>query len=432
VPKSIAVRHGLRPRRTPWPVGGSIAAGGLTLLGNGLGTVVYPWLIYDLTGSFAWMGIVATLTLAPMVIGMLFGSVIVDHYGTRPVAVIGDLFSAITATAIAAAAALDSLSIELLAALAFAGALLDGPAIIAHEARLPEFARLARMKLARVNMIDDVIDNIASIGAPALAGLLIATLSTEDALWPIAGVAGAGAAVTIALTPRFKPRSGRFHSVAAAVSEGPRFIARTPVLKIATVLAALGYALFVALEVVMLPALLRQAGRPATELSLFLGSAGAAALVINLGLASFSKMPGLRVVYVSGFAGLAAATGLLAIDQSAPMLAIAGVLLGLSAGPLMPVLNTAMQEIAPRPVRARVLGASTALILALAPLATLLAGFLFELAGKTGLMAGVAALYALIAVAALASRGLATHKVRHNVMERAGVSTPNTAAPDAT
>lgn len=392
---------GLRMTRSRVPLVGVIGSGSLTILANGVGAIAYPWLVYDLSGSVAWMGLVATLALAPLVIGTLFGSVLIDRYGARRIAILGDTLGALAAIAIAVLASFGLLSVELLAALAFLSALLDGPAIIAHESRLPEIARLARLPLARVNIIDDLLDNTASIAAPALAGVFVTIFSAGSTLYAIAGIATIGALLTAFTMPHFKPRSGPLGPALAAALEGPRFIARAPTLRHALLLATFGMAAFIAIESVILPAILRGADRPASDLGLFLSAVGIAAVAINVALAMLKRAPALRSVFVAALAGLAASIGLLAIDQSVPALIGAGALLGFSAGPLTPIFNTLLQTASPKAIRARVIGASSGLVLAAAPLATLASGFGLEVFGALPLLIAAAALSGLLALLAL-------------------------------
>ena len=363
------------------PMIGYLVSGGLSNLGNALSGVIYPWLVYDLTGSAAAMGIVAFVATAPLVIGAFAGSVVVDRIGVRPVALAADGLSAATAIALASLHALGALTLEIVVVLAALGAIMDGPGAIAHDARWPEIARVARLPLVRANVLDDLLDNGAYLAGPVLAGLALAVGGSRAGLTIVAAVSAAAFLSTLMSLPSFHAgyRQGRL--ALAECLAGPRFILATASLRNPLILTAIGMALFVSIESVALPAILRIEGRPATALGLFLGATAIGAVAINLTLLALRAPPAPRLIFPSAFLGFAAALLALAIDRSSLTLAAAGVLLGLAAGPLAPLLQTLLQVVPPKALRARVLGSAFGLVMAAAPVSALIAGFVIEYSG---------------------------------------------------
>lgn len=78
----------LRPSHTIWPFTGLQLASITVNLANAVTTVVYPWLVYDLTGSASWMGVVAALTLFPAIFGSAFGGIVAERIGIRRMALV--------------------------------------------------------------------------------------------------------------------------------------------------------------------------------------------------------------------------------------------------------------------------------------------------------------------------------------------------------
>jgi MFS family permease len=384
--------------RSRIPLIGCLASGAFSNFGNATSAIVYPWLMYDLTGSAAAMGLVAFFTLSPVVLGAFIGSVVVDRFGVRRVALLADGLSAGTAVALAALHANGLLSLEIVLILAVIGAIMDGPGTVAHDARIPELARIARTPLMRVNVIDDFFDNGAQLSGPVIAGLTLSIGGTAIGLFAVASVSLIAAAFTWFTLPPFRARV--FTMTWTGIFEGPRYILATPILRNSVTLAGIGMAVFIALESVALPAVLRSAGRPATDLSLFLGASAIGAVLINVLLLMLHALPSTRTAFAVTFAGFTISLVLLVADRSPVCLGISGLLLGLSAGPLTPLVQTLLQTLPPKAIRARVLGSALCLITIAAPVCALIAGVAVDRMGATATFSGAAVICAVAFIAA--------------------------------
>lgn len=386
--------------RTSWPFVGLQLASIVVNSGNAIAAVVYPWLVYDLTGSAGWMGVIAFITLLPAIAGTAIGGIVAERVGIRRIAMLSVVMGALASIGAAIAYDAGILTIGLLTALALMGALLDGPGGVAIEARVPEIARLARMPLIRANAIDDLIDNAAAVAGPALAAVLVAVTTTTVLLWIIAAINVAAAVLVTASLPRFRLRqTGR--TTTGALRSGLRFVLGSAQLRAGLLLAGLGTGIFVAFEAIVLPATLRMEDRSAVLLGMFLAAASAGAILVNLGFALAGRMPSLRTVFVAAFVGLSLGVLLLAVDRSATALIASGAILGIAAGPLSPVFTTLLQSSAPKEIRANVIGLSLSLLLISAPIASLVAGWALDLFGATPVLLVCAAM--LLACAGLAA-----------------------------
>ena len=179
----------------------------------------------------------------------------------------------------------------------------------------------------------------------------------------------------------------------------------------ALALAAAGLSLFLALEIVVLPAAVRMAGGGPAEATLFLSALGLGAILGGASLALLGALierMRMGLLFALGLAGLAAGTAAVALaplDMAA--LAGGGLLAGLAVAPLSPLLATLVQTRPPRAIRADALGVSKAAMLAGAPVAAILLGLAAEAAAPRDLLLGIAALFGALALAALAARPLA-------------------------
>jgi MFS family permease len=138
--------------------------------GNGVALVALPWVVLELTGSAADVGLVAAVAAVPLVLAGLVSGTIVDRFGRRRTAVVSDVLSGVSVAAIPVAADLGLLSLGLLAALAALGSVFDPAGVTARETMLPDAADAARLRRERVNGIHEAVFGVAFLSAPRSAG----------------------------------------------------------------------------------------------------------------------------------------------------------------------------------------------------------------------------------------------------------------------
>ena len=216
--------HSLRTITVKWPFIGLQISNAAMNLGQALAAVLYPWVMYQISGSILWTTAIVAVTVSLLLLGLVLGGYIADFVGLRDVALSASNLTAVMALAVAALYAADLLTPKLFLTLAVIGAILDGPAAIAVEARLPEIARLSRVSGHNASVIDDIIDATVLIGAPAITGILLATVGVPGLMWAIA-VLSVIALVFLSLSlPRFRlspPPSFTIRSRACGGSDAP-------------------------------------------------------------------------------------------------------------------------------------------------------------------------------------------------------------------
>ncbi|MDA5632848.1 MULTISPECIES: MFS transporter [Rhizobium/Agrobacterium group] len=385
------------------PLYGIILAGALSLFGNAVAGVVLPWIVLSLTGNAAWTGIAAAAGMMPLVIGAFFGGPIVDRFGSRVVAVTADLASALSVAAIPLLMMAGQLDIGLLIGLIVIGALLDGPGMIAHDARVPELARVARMPIERVTSIDELLENTALIFGPPVAGIAIAAFGIEYALLITAGCSLLAAVIGAICLPRHRRRITDPDKGGAALA-GLRFLLTEPLLRLMLVVAMVMLAVFGALNAVVLPVLFKASGADVLDLGLFLAVSGAGAAFSAVTFAIWGHGWNGRFVLLAGISGATLAIGLIAFIETGPYLFFAAALIGLSTGALGPLANAMFLKRAPASIRGSVLGTTAAIAMMATPLAVLIAGFGMEAVGPALFLWGLTATLCLLVLWVLLSR----------------------------
>ena len=134
--------------------------------------VVRGFLAYQLTGSFAALGLVELAAAGPRVLLALYGGVVADRAARRVIIQIGQALNASIAAILATLLFADMLRFEHLMFGALAQGVLNSFVMPARQAMIPEIVGTSRLMNAFA--LNQLVMNILRLGAPALAGVLIA------------------------------------------------------------------------------------------------------------------------------------------------------------------------------------------------------------------------------------------------------------------
>ena len=335
-----------------------------------------PWLVLTTMGGPTDAGLVGAGIVLPAVFGAVAGGVVIDRFGARRTSVLADVASGVTIAAVPIAALTIGLSLPLLLALAFFGAVLDAPGATARQVLIPDLADLAEVRLERANGIFQAVVSASLLVGPALAGLAVYTFGATGALW----LDAVSFLVCAVLVRAFVPltRVAPEDTDVADIGAGIRLLARDGVLRLLTFGAVIANFVGTPLFVVVLPTLATREGFRADELGLMLAAFGGGLVVGALALARAGDRVSRALVLVVGFAGTGIAFVLVA--SGATLVWIVGWLFvaGLASGPINPIAFTVMQERVPAELRGRAFGALLGGVLVAAPLGMLLLGALAE------------------------------------------------------
>lgn len=372
--------------------------------GSVMTLLAIPWFVLQTTGSGVQTGVVtATETVGLLASSILSGPVI-DRFGARGMSVVADLAAAIAVGAIPFAFTTVGLSLPLLAVLAGLAGLTRAPGDTAKRVLLPGAVRVARTSLARGSGIADAVIRAGrTFGAP-LAGVLITVIGAPsvlllDAATFLVAALLVGGLVVVRSDPT-PIRYGYFTRLA----EGFRYVRMDRLILTMICTVTVMNALDAGLSTVLQPAF-------AADLhsSVLLGGLMG---VFGLGAAAGSVLYGwcgsqwCRWTTFAGCAMLAGAPrfALLWAEPPVPVLLIGFFAFGLAAGSLNPLLLTVEYDRVPADLRARVIGASEAGVLAMMPVGALVAGVLMDRMGLPATLLAFAGLYAVTTLCPVAFR----------------------------
>jgi MFS family permease len=236
-----------------------------------------------------------------------------------------------------------------------------------------------------------------------IAGTLVALVGPVNALYANAVCFAIAIALTVLLVPRDSSHRGSVseddlvpgHGYFAQLAEGLRFVVRTPLVRAVVILVVITNTIDAAGLTVLKPVYAAQLGDDGAVLGAMLACFAGGALT---GAALFGaighRLPR-RPLFVIAFVLAGVPPYLtLALGGPLPLVFVVLALSGLAAGPLNPLIDTALFGLIPTPMRARVFGAISTGVAAGMPLGSLLAGVGVESLGLTLTLFLAAAVYA--------------------------------------
>lgn len=391
------------PRRLP--LYALYAANAISQTGDMLMYLAIPWFVLQTTGSVAQTGITAFFTFAATGVSALVGSTFVDWLGFRRASVISDLASMLGVALIPLFYATVGLPFWALLALVFLAGSLATPGQTARSALVPDLAELAYTPIERATAVDDGVSRLSHfLGAP-LAGVLIAAIGTSNLLWVDAATFAVSALLIGSMVParRSQPASDEMTASAShllveesspegearrptrvsSLLEGVRFLWHDHVLRDAILIATITNVLDNGMGGVLAPAFVKEVYNNPIILGALVSALGGAAFIGTLLFGAIGPRLPRRLTFSLGYT-IGGGTRFFWVVLLAPwpvaMIASQAVC-GLFIGPVNPIYSTISYERIPIVMRARALGAMSALAMLGTPLGGLLAGGLAPLIG---------------------------------------------------
>jgi MFS family permease len=371
----------------------------ISLIGTWMTTTAQGWLVYQLTGSKALLGVVAAMASAPMLVFSTWGGWAADRYSKRSVLVITQISSMIQSLAMAAlvwSGHIKPWQIIFIAMIGGATMAFDMPA---RQSFVIEMT--SREDLMNAISLNSSIFNAARIIGPSLAGILMAQVGIAmcfflDGISFIAVIAG------LLMMRLPKHRSGRSETgpIGQAL-EGFRYIWNHPrpltILSLFAVVGIFGWSYSV-----LMPAFAHDVLHLEEQgYGMLVAASGIGALVAALTVASAGQSFPPRFLALGGVWIFSLSLALFAFNRN---LYLALVLLAISGFGIVlyfSTSNTVLQTIVPDEMRGRVMGIWTLVFGGMMPLGSLQAGFVADFFGTPATIAIGALICALAAFVTL-------------------------------
>jgi predicted MFS family arabinose efflux permease len=379
-------------------------------------TVAEMWLIVQLTGSGAAVGLTAGLQFLPVLLFGAWGGVLADRLDKRRLLTVTQLLMALPAITLWALTAHGHVETWMVFALVLARGSVNAIDNPARQAFVMEMVGADRVVNAVA--LNSVIVHSARIVGPAAAGGVIALLGVA----PCFAVNAATFVVMVialrSMDPALLQRVPRAGREPGQLRSALAYVRRTPELWIPLAMMVLVGTVSFNFQVLL----------PLLAAVTWHGSAGTyAALTASMGIGSVlgALAAGARGrvtprILVLASAMFGSAELLVALAPSFPLQALALVPLGAASVTFAAGVNSSLQLAADPAVRGRVMALYSVVFLGSTPIGAPLVGWLAELAGpRAGLYAGAAAALAAAAWARVAFARAAGREVARVPLSRA-------------
>ncbi|MFD1754513.1 MFS transporter [Rufibacter sediminis] len=353
---------------------------GISLIGTWMQQVAMSWLVYRLTDSVFLLGMVSFANQIPSFLLGPFAGVLSDRFDRHRVLLVTQFLFLIEASTLAALVLTDTVTIPYILALGVFAGIVNAFDMSARQSLVVHLVE-KREDMSNAIALNSSMFNMARLVGPSVAGGIIATLG-EGVCFLINAISYL--AVLASLLMMRLPvleRKAQDTQVLKSLKEGFQYaFGFAPIRDILVLIATLS--LFGMPFTVLLPAIARDVlGGDASTLGLLMGASGVGALLGALYLASRKSVLGLaRVIVV---ASILFGVGLIVFALSQTMLlSLVGIfVVGLGMILRMASSNTLLQTIVDDDKRGRVMSFYSMAFMGMAPIGSLLAGWLAERIG---------------------------------------------------
>jgi MFS family permease len=395
------------------------AGQGISLIGTWLQQIALSWLVYQLTHSAFWLGMVGFATQIPSFLLSPIAGVLADRWNRHRVLILTQILAMVQAGVLGALVLTGHIAIwHILLMGAFLGVVnaFDMPARQAFVVQLVE----DRQDLPNAIALNSSMVNGARLVGPAVAGVLLASVGAGWCF--LLNSASYVAVIAALLAMRVAPQGvDRHHqAVLSALQEGAAYAFGSEPIR--ALILLLGIISLVGMPYsVMMPAYVTQVlhGSERT-MGALMAASGAGALTGALYLAARRSILGLGRVIVAGV--LLFGGGLVALGLSRSAWVSLPLMLVTGAGMMvqMAASNTILQTIVDESKRGRVMSLYTMAFMGMAPFGSLLAGALSSRIGVSTTLALCGACAAAAGVAFASQLPRLRERVRP-IYARAGI-----------
>ncbi|MFA6457490.1 MAG: MFS transporter [Bacteroidota bacterium] len=143
----------------------------ISLVGTWMQTMAQSWLVYQLTYSSVWLGIVGFLNTIPMLLFAMYGGSIADRFSKHRIIIITQILSLVQSVILAALVFLNVATVEVVCILAFTLGTINAFDVPARQSFVVEL--VGKENLANAIALNSASFNGARIVGPAIGGVII-------------------------------------------------------------------------------------------------------------------------------------------------------------------------------------------------------------------------------------------------------------------
>ncbi|MBI5058623.1 MFS transporter [candidate division KSB1 bacterium] len=372
----------------------------ISMLGSWMQVLAQSWLVWRLTHSTVWLGLIGAMPQLPSLILGPFGGVIVDRHFKRSVLVVTQLGLGLSAAALAIVTLTGQVTPEIILGIAVVSGIfvaIDTPARLSFAQDL-----VGKEDIGNAVALNSTTFNAARLVGPSIAGFLVPVIG-EGGIFAVNAVSFLGLIATLFMMKNLPQSPGNSAPVRQQLREAFDYVRGSPLHR-TLMLNVMIYAVVGFSYVPLMPLVADRILDVGVEgLGVLTGAIGLGALAGGLRQATLPPGAKRGFTVIVGAISLAVFVGGFALSHwywfSLAMLFGAG----FSFVNMLASTNTLLQQHSPDHLRGRVLGFYTTAFLGFLPVGSLLAGLLAAWIGASITMLGFAVL-CLIAVSFVLAR----------------------------
>ncbi len=272
-----------------------LAGSTVSLHGLWIYRVALAWYVWQLTGSEAWIGIIAFAFFAPaMIFGPLFG-VLADRFERRKVSMLVNSGSSLNMLVLTLLTVTDNLGIVAVTLSSLAQGTLDGAHTPVRMALVPSIVK--RSQLSSAIASNSIAFNLSRVIGPAISGFIITAcgVATAFAINMVTYIAIVAAVGVISIKPRPDRGSGPTRII-AEILESVRYVRGHFIIQTLMVAITIN-TVFGRGVLEMMPAVADELlGSDSTGFAIMTAAVGAGAVLIGIVLARGTSWLGLHAL----------------------------------------------------------------------------------------------------------------------------------------
>ena len=381
----------------------------LSGIGNGAVMVIIPWLVLERTDSAAAAGLVAAVSTLPALVVVPAVGVAIDRFGRKPMSVISDLASAVSVIAFPVVGWLVGLDLFWILILAILGASLDPAGYTARKSLIVDAARAGKVRLETLNGVHEALFAAGWTLGPLVGAGLIATLGAEQGMWVPGALFVIAAACIAAMKVSDAGQAALEHADVvtglAGLTRGVIALWQDKALRTLTIAIMVLAGVYLPIESVILPVYFEGLGQP-EGLGFVIAALAGGGVLGAFAYGPLSRhLTDYRIIRIA-LLGTALGVIPMAFLPALPILVFFAFILGISWGPMQPLLNTLVQRRIPAQEQGRVFSVQLTAFYVFPPLAMLATGAAAEEWGVRAVYPVVAACLLVTGVVTLSLKAI--------------------------
>ena len=374
-----------------------------SVLGDSFSVIAFPLLMLEATGSLLQMGLLTSVMAVGSLSMGLVGGAVVDRFDRRRLLIACDVARLLLFAAVPVCWAIEP-QVWLLFGVAGVGSVFGQLFQITYITAVPNI--VGRERVAEANGKLQATASLASIGGPALAGLIASTVGVTAAIAIDAATFGVSALGLLAVRlTRVAPtasvdRPGLGRDLRTGFVTGARFLWRHPVLRVLTIFLTITTFVTLGLTDVIIYQVRHGLGQGENVVGYVMAAAGAGTCLSAVMSAWLRRRFGFGACWLTAMSLCGAASVVLALSRD--VLVIGAAVFVFWFGLMLAAIcsMSLRQLITPDPLLGRVTAAFWTIHHSLAPLGAALLTAAAERFGASGPLLAVAVIYLVVVAAA--------------------------------